>query len=138
MLSKLNLVSIEEEIEMVSNYLDLEKIRFEERLTLSWITDNKINKYLIPPFSIQMLVENAIKHGISTLIEGGEIRIKTEKQKDAIIITVENTGSLKTKVDLGIGIENTRRRLDLQYNGLAIFDIYQKENKVISSITFKL
>jgi two-component system LytT family sensor kinase len=137
MLGKLNLVSIEEEIEMVSNYLDLEKIRFEERLTIKWDIDESINNFQIPPFSFQMLVENAIKHGISNLIEGGEILVRTEKNKDSIIITVENTGTLKTEVDLGTGIENTRRRLDIQYNGTAKFELFEKENKVISSITFK-
>jgi LytS/YehU family sensor histidine kinase len=85
-----------------------------------------------------MLAENAIKHGISTLIEGGEIEIKTEKNQENLIITVINSGTLKTEVDLGIGIENTRRRLDLQYNGLAYFELFEKDNKVISSITFKL
>ncbi len=138
MLGKLNLVSIEEEIEMVANYLDLEKIRFEERLIIKWNTDNQLNKHLIPPFSIQMLAENAIKHGISTLIEGGEIEIKTEKNQENLIITVINSGTLKTEVDLGIGIENTRRRLDLQYNGLAYFELFEKDDKVVSSITFKL
>jgi len=138
MFGKTNLVTIQEEIEMVSNYLDLEKIRFEERLTIEWHLDQQIQDFTIPPFSIQMLVENAIKHGISNLIEGGTISIITKKEDDSISIFVENTGTLKTEIDLGIGIENTRRRLDLQYSGAAEFHLYQKENKVISSITFKL
>lgn len=137
MMGKHNLVSLEDEIEMVSNYLDLEKIRFEERLVVKWDLDEKIKDFLIPPFSIQMLVENAIKHGISTLIKGGEICIKTKKNEESIVITVENSGILKKEVDLGIGIENTQRRLALQYNGNAHFDIKQEESKVISSITFK-
>ncbi len=135
---KLNLVTIEDELEMVSNYLDLEKIRFEERLQINFDLNNDISSFMIPPFSIQMLVENAIKHGISTLIEGGFISVKTEKKENSILIIVENSGFLKTEIDLGIGIENTRRRLDLQYKGTANFEIYQKDNKVISSITFKL
>jgi LytS/YehU family sensor histidine kinase len=138
MFGKTNLVTIEDEIEMVSNYLDLEKIRFEERLTVKWNLSTEINNFHIPPFSIQMLVENAIKHGISTLIEGGEILITTLKTNNTISIVVENSGTLKTEIDLGIGIENTRRRLDLQFKDAAEFIIYQKENKVISSITFKL
>ncbi len=137
MMGKQNLVRMDEEIEMVSNYLDLEKIRFEERLLISWDLDENLNDFLIPPFSIQMLAENAIKHGISNLINGGEIKIKTSKNDHSITITVENSGQLKDEVDLGIGIQNTRRRLDLQYNGMASFDLIQKDNKVISSITFK-
>ncbi len=138
MFGKLNLVPLSEEIEMVSNYLDLEKVRFEERLTIKWELDDQLNSFMIPPFSVQMLVENAIKHGISSLIEGGEIAIKTIKSDDEISITIENSGTLKTEIDLGIGIENTRRRLDLQYNGKAKFNLVEKDNKVISSITFKI
>ena len=138
MFGKLNLVPLSEEIEMVSNYLDLEKVRFEERLTVKWELDDQLNSFMIPPFSVQMLVENAIKHGISSLIEGGEIAIKTIKSDDEISITIENSGTLKTEIDLGIGIENTRRRLDLQYNGKAKFHLVEKDNKVISSITFKI
>lgn len=137
MMGKHNLVSLSDEIEMVSNYLDLEKIRFEERLVIKWDLDESIHEFMIPPFSIQMLVENAIKHGISNLIKGGEIYVKTKKNDESIVITVENSGTLKKEVDLGIGIENTRRRLDLQYNGNANFDIRQEGTKVISSITFK-
>ncbi len=135
---KLNLVSIEDELEMVSNYLDLEKIRFEERLQINWELNKEITHFMIPPFSIQMLVENSIKHGISTLIDGGEIIVKTQKKGNSILIIVENSGTLKTEIDIGIGIENTRRRLDLQYKGKANFDIYQHDNRVISSITFNL
>ena len=138
MFGKLNLVALSEEIEMVSNYLDLEKVRFEERLTIKWELDEQLNSFMIPPFSIQMLVENAIKHGISSLIEGGEITLTTIKSDDEIRIIIENSGTLKTEIDLGIGIENTRRRLDLQYKGKARFDLVQKENKVISSITFQI
>ena len=113
-------------------------MRFEERLTIKWELDDQLNSFMIPPFSVQMLVENAIKHGISSLREGGEIAIKTIKSDDEISITIENSGTLKTEIDLGIGIENTRRRLDLQYNGKAKFHLVEKDNKVISSITFQI
>lgn len=137
MMGKHNLVSLHDEIEMVSNYLDLEKIRFEERLEIRWDLDESIHEFMIPPFSIQMLVENAIKHGISNLINGGEICIRTKKNDNTIVITIENSGTLKKEVDLGIGIENTQRRLALQYNGNASFNIREIDSKVISSIIFK-
>lgn len=137
MMGKVNLVSIEDEIEIVSNYLDLEKIRFEERLRISWDIDPELTTLLIPPFSIQLLVENAIKHGISNLIEGGEICIRTKLINQTIVLQVENTGTLKNEIDLGIGVENARRRLEIQYNGTATFDLYQDQNKVISKITIK-
>lgn len=136
MYGKQNLISTSEEIEMVKNYLELEKIRFEERIKVIWLVDESLNDYLIPPFSLQMLVENAIKHGISKLIEGGVIEIKIGQTQQIIFFTVENSGLLSSTKDIGIGIENTKRRLDLQFKGKANFEIYQSGDKVISSINF--
>ncbi|MBI1838527.1 MAG: histidine kinase [Flavobacteriia bacterium] len=137
MYGKQNLISLENEIEMVNNYLELEKIRFEERLKVIWLVDESLYEFMIPPFCIQMLVENAIKHGISELINGGEIQIKIGQTENDIYMIIENTGLLKKSKDIGIGIENTKRRLDLQFKGKAQFNIYQEENKVVSSINFK-
>ena len=81
-------------------------------------------------------VENAIKHGISKLINGGEIQIKIGQTEDKVFFIVENTGTLGSDKDLGIGIENTKRRLALQYKGKAHFNIYQEGDSVISSINF--
>ena len=133
---KQNLITTSEEIEMISNYLELEKIRFEERLKIAWLIDETLHDFLIPPFCIQMLVENAIKHGISKLINGGEIQIKIGQTEDKVFFIVENTGTLGSDKDLGIGIENTKRRLALQYKGKAHFNIYQEGDSVISSINF--
>ncbi len=112
---KENHISLEEEMEIVSNYLELEKIRFEERLNIIWETDSNLNSFPIPPFCVQTLVENAIKHGISTQIEGGFIKVKSYLQGNKLIISVENTGEIGTSTDTGIGITNTRRRLAIQY-----------------------
>ena len=79
---------------------------------------------------------NAIKHGISKLINGGEIQIKIGQTEDKVFFIVENTGTLGSDKDLGIGIENTKRRLALQYKGKAHFSIYQEGDSVISSINF--
>ena len=102
----------------------------------TWLIDESLHDFLIPPFCIQMLVENAIKHGISKLINGGEIQIKIGQTEDKVFFIVENTGTLGSDKDLGIGIENTKRRLALQYKGKAHFNIYQEGDSVISSINF--
>ena len=116
-LGKENLASLGDELDMVSNYLDLEKIRFEERLNVKWNTDATLNDFQVPPFILQMLAENAIKHGISNLINGGDILIETKKEGENLIIRVVNSGELTGRTDTGIGIQNTRRRLDLQFKG---------------------
>jgi two-component system, LytTR family, sensor kinase len=138
LMGKQNLVSVSEEIQLVANYLELEKIRFEERLTIYWDLDPTLTDFLIPPFCIQMQVENAVKHGVTKRIAGGEILIKTTQKEKIVQIIIENSGNLQPEIDLGIGLENTQRRLDLQYNGTATLNLYEQENKVLSVITFYL
>lgn len=135
-LGKENLVSLEEELEMVSNYLELEKIRFEERLEVKWILDDSLRLFQIPPFSMQMLVENAIKHGISNLVHGGTIIIETKKEDSKVVISVSNSGKIGEAVDTGIGIENTKRRLALQFKDSAEFELFERDNMVIAQLTF--
>ena len=122
---------------MVSNYLDLEKIRFEERLLVMWDLDASLMSFEIPPFSVQMLVENSIKHGISTLINGGEVQIITRQNEEEVYISVINCGTLKSTSDTGIGIENTKRRLALQFVDRARFELFESENKVQANLIFK-
>ena len=136
-LGKENLVRLEDEIEMISNYLELEKVRFEERLVVKWNLDDTLNDFLIPPFSLQTLVENAIKHGISNLIEGGTITIQTSQNEHSLIITVLNSGEIKGNVDLGIGIENTKRRLALQFKDSAELTLSQELGNVKAQLLFK-
>jgi len=128
---------LEEELEMVSNYLELEKIRFEERLEIKWILDDSLRLFLIPPFSMQMLVENAIKHGISNLVNGGIIIILTKKDEGKVIISISNSGKIVESTDTGIGIENTKRRLALQFKDSAEFELFEHENLVTAQLTFK-
>lgn len=132
-----NLVTLEQELQMVSNYLELEGVRFEERLHVTWDIDDRLNNFMIPPFSLQMLVENAIKHGISNMLNGGEIGIITKKVGDEVHLIIRNTGTLGESTDTGIGIQNTRRRLDIQYKGKAEFVLTQEENGVVATLIFK-
>lgn len=136
-LGKENIVRLDEELEMVNNYLELEKIRFEERLEVIWNLDRSLDDFPLPPFSLQMLVENAIKHGISNLIEGGKIIIETRKTSDNVIIEVINSGEITGNVDTGIGIENTKRRLALQFKESAEFELVQMDNQVLARLIFK-
>lgn len=136
-IGKENLVPLETELQMVSNYLELEKVRFEERLTIIWEIDDRLNSFLIPPFSLQMLVENAIKHGISNRMQGGEIRIISRRIDGIVEVVVENSGELLGTTDTGIGLINTRRRLDIQYKGSAEFTLVQGINNVVATLSFK-
>lgn len=126
------LISLDDEINLVRDYLELEKIRFEERLQIKIETSLDLSKHLILPFSIQSLVENAIKHGIEKRKNGGFITVKVDTENDFIKITVQNSGKLSNEItNSGIGLSNLKERLLLQYNGNASFEIMQMEDETV-------
>ena len=119
-----SLISIKDELALVNDYIELEKVRFEERLSISIVMDNDIENHMIPPLSIQLLVENAIKHGIDKRIKGGSILLSITKKEEFIQILVQNPGNLMDNgSEPGIGIKNLTKRLLLQYNGAASFNL---------------
>lgn len=126
------LISLDDEINLVRDYLELEKIRFEERLQIKIETSVNISQHLMLPFSIQSLVENAIKHGIEKRKTGGFITVKIETKNDFIKITVQNSGKLNREIqNSGIGLRNLKERLLLQYNGNASFEIKELEDETV-------
>lgn len=136
-LGKEQLVTFKEELAIVQDYLDLEKVRFEERVQIIQEHDEQLMDLQIPPFIIQTLVENAFKHGIARRIAGGTIWIKSGIKNGLIYIRVENQGTLELNPEKGIGIENTIRRLELQYQGKAQFTLERGNETVIATITLK-
>lgn len=136
-IGKEDLVTVEAEVNVARNYLDLERIRFEERLQVEWELDENIQFFMIPPFTLQMMVENAIKHGISNLKEGGIVKIKVFKEDGHVVLLVTNTGTLKTVSDLGVGIQNIQKRLDLQFGEDAKFLIREINENVEAKIIFR-
>lgn len=126
------LISLNDEIDLVKDYLELEKIRFEERLQIKIETSLDLSQHLILPFSIQSLVENAIKHGIEKRKNGGFIAVKIDMKNHFIKITVQNSGKLSNDIkDSGIGLQNLKERLLLQYNGNASFNIIQMDDETV-------
>jgi two-component system, LytTR family, sensor kinase len=133
-LGKEQLIPLRSELDLINDYLELEKIRFEERIHVDIQHDKTLDDLQIPPFILQTLVENAFKHGIARLVEGGTISIRTARQEEGVRILVENDGTLGAKTDTGIGLRNTIRRLELQYDGKANFQLSEKNKKVTAKI----
>ena len=109
------LVSFDEDIEFVQNYLKLEKRRFGDRLTVEY--DIQATNFRIPLLTLQPLVENAVRHGISKRPEGGTIRITTRELEDSYSILLEDNGvgfdTTKAPDDSWehVGLSNVRTRL---------------------------
>ncbi|MEZ4938559.1 MAG: histidine kinase [Crocinitomicaceae bacterium] len=136
MMGKKNVVSIEEEIDLVKNYLDLEKIRFEERLHVEIDVCKDALDIEIPPLMIQTLVENSIKHGIGKKVEGGKIIINAKVTDDSCKIEVRNPGQISPIKEntTSIGIKNTKDRLRLMFGKNASFTLKQAGNEVVAII----
>ncbi len=132
-------ISIQEELDMVRNYIALSKIQMEDRLQYKENIELDTLPLTIPPMIIQLLVENAAKHGISTLKEGGVINVQINKDSNYLFIIVSNTGKLKLKSNsTQLGLKNIRQRLRLLYGKEARFLLEEKENTVIANIKIPL
>jgi len=122
-------VELREEIKTVEDYLSLEKVRYEDRLTSYIDLDSRTLFWQVPPMMLQTLVENAIKHGVSKAVGGGFIDIRSSLESDKLHITIRNTGVLGDKeASGGFGLANTSQRLDLLYGHEAHFKIYQEND----------
>jgi LytS/YehU family sensor histidine kinase len=95
--------------------------------------DENILGIEIPPMSIQILAENAIKHGISQLADGGEINLSIQMEDD-LVIRVENTGTLKKSTD-GTGLKNAIERIKMLCSPEALFDLVSNGQTVTAQIT---
>lgn len=127
-------VCIEEEIEVVENYLNLESIQYEDRLSYTLEIQPATLEYKIPPMAIQLLVENAIKHGISELPKGGEIRISSKLRRSKLVVEVKNTGRIQYKnKGTGIGLNNIAERLRLVFGTNTEFSLRNTEDNMVSA-----
>jgi sensor histidine kinase YesM len=135
MLGKNMTVTLKEELDLVENYLWMEKVRFEERLTIRMDVDDDTLGFHIPPFMLQTIVENAVKHGISKIIEGGLIELSIILENEFVKIVVRNSGVFdENKTAQGIGLSNTRKRLNLIYGERATFEIFNEDKFVITQL----
>ncbi|MEO7264376.1 MAG: histidine kinase [Ferruginibacter sp.] len=133
---KMETVPLQQELDIVKDYLALEQMRFEERLRIQMDIDEDTLNQPIPPMMLQTLVENAIKHGISKSIDGGMIKIISDFKDNHHELTVINSGKLNGYVNGngdGFGIKSTQDRLNLLYQGKALFEIREVEGGMVES-----
>ncbi|MEP5612214.1 MAG: histidine kinase [Cyclobacteriaceae bacterium] len=132
-------VSIWEELDIVEKYLELESIHYENRLKFEIETDKKLGKYKIPPMIIQLMTENAVKHGISQLKDGGNINVSVSSEKEELILQVSNTGRLKERSKTGgIGLRNATERIRILFEKEPDLDLFQDGEMVRSVLKLPL
>jgi hypothetical protein len=139
----ISVISLEEEISAVTHFLQIQKIRFEEKLQYSVEIDEEAASLKFPVFGLQTLVENAVKYGLKT--HNGVVMIKVSAWKENAIFTVSvsNTGTLWKSNDgdddeksfgTGTGLSNLKARLEIMYSGKACLTINEENNRVVATI----
>jgi len=117
------LVSLEEEINHTRAYLNIEQVRFSDRLTVGIELDDELSEVLLPPLILQPLVENALIHGLKEL-EQGYIKINAEQLKDTVKISVEDNG-------VGISEHFTLLERKIDSSGKGSFGLYNVNQRLL-------
>lgn len=134
---KRELIPLSTELDIVRDYLEIEKARYEERLTVDIQVSPESERAGIPPLLLQTIVENCIKHGIAKIPEGGRIGIISKVSDGTVDVYVFNSGRYDPEQtsDSSLGLENTRDRLDLSFGKDAWLTIGNHgENEVKTTI----
>ena len=128
--SENELTTLGRELDLIEAYLDIERARFEDRLRVRIDVPAALRDLRVPPLLLQPLVENAIKHGIAPLCDGGEVVVSGDLRTTpggaaSLVLVVRDSGAGTTRADLdwrrrgGVGLQNVERRLEYQFGAAA-------------------
>ncbi len=129
-----DLVPLAEELKFAEAYLDIEKMRLESRLNISWNIQPGIQYLLVPPLILQPLIENAIVHGVACSREGGWLEIGIQRVEERIELLVRNSVRGKSATGSGLGLHNTEARLKHLYSSEASMSFTVGEDGVATAI----
>jgi hypothetical protein len=130
--------TLQEEREILEEYLSMERYRLGKRLRVAWAWDKRLDALRLPPLLLQPLVENALRHGISPSRSGGDLLIEAAIEADQATLRVKNTGiPLVHSGNSGgasIGLLNLRSRLELAYGGTALFSLKSEAGWTVAEL----
>lgn len=136
-------VPLQEELEFLEKYLEIEQTRFQDRLTVRYDIDPATLDAEVPRLILQPLVENAIKHGVTPLPTPGLVQITSCIEGDRLHLEVRDngaglTGSARSKFDSGVGLANTRDRLECLYGAAQRLELSEGEAGLAVRLTLPL
>jgi LytS/YehU family sensor histidine kinase len=124
-------IKLRQELEILERYLEIEKIRFQDRLTVKMQIDPAALDALVPQLLFQPLVENAIRHGIAESEKGGVIEIRAERRNGTVHLQVRDNGPgaklAAGNFSEGVGLSNSRSRLEYLYGSAGSFEVRNAE-----------
>ena len=127
-------LTLEDEIEFTRRYLEIERIRFHDRLAVGWDVDPQALKAQVPNLILQPLVENAMRHAVDSNSGTSRIQIVAHLQNDQVVMEVRDDGKDLKKISghngaAGLGLKNTRERLSELYGEGYSFSLSRRENE---------
>lgn len=127
-----------EELELARTYLDVEQVRFGARLQVEMRVDDACAECQVPPLVLQPLIENAIKHGIATMVEGGTVRLEGRVADGRLAVCVENNFDPEAPPPRrhGLGLRNVRSRLETRFGDAAHLYVAAEHNRFRAEMVF--
>ncbi|GLU51353.1 hypothetical protein Dfri01_08140 [Dyadobacter frigoris] len=123
---------VTDEIAIIRTYLDMQKIRFGERMNYKINVDPDALSLQIPSFILQPIVENAVKHGIEKRAENGFVKVEIELDENTMLITISDSGpELSATPGSGMGLQMVRSKLGLLYPGNFTMELNNKPEKYV-------
>jgi len=129
-----DLIPLSKELSNGKKYLSIESLRLGDRMSVEWNIEEGCDRILVPPLSVQPLLENGVYHGIQLLTDGGEIAINISREESYLIIRVtnpipENLNQSNKHKGQGIALNNIEQRLEVIFKGKASIRSFQKDGK---------
>jgi signal transduction histidine kinase len=127
-----------EELELARTYLEVEQVRFGSRLHVEMNVDEACAECQVPPLVLQPLIENAIRHGIATMVEGGTVSVESRVRDGWLEVSVENRYDPESPAPRrhGHGLRNVRDRLETRFGGNARLSASAEDNRFRAEMTF--
>jgi len=127
-----------EELQLARTYLEVEQIRFGSRLQVEMQVDDECAECQVPPLVLQPLIENAIKHGIATMVDGGTVRLEGHIGDGHLAVRVENSfdPDAPSPRRNGLGLRNVRNRLETRFGDAAHLHVSAQDNRFSAEMVF--
>ncbi len=129
-------IPFRDELALAKAYLDVEQVRFGERLRIELDTESACDSCVVPPLFLQPLVENAVKHGIAGLLDGGTIRVEAHCRDGSLRVKIQNEFDPEAPAARkhGLGLQNVRNRLRALYENQARIDTEVVDNRFVVEV----
>jgi len=138
------IIPLEDELATLQAYLEIESVRFRDRLGVEFSCPNDLRGALVPSFVLQPLIENAVKHGVAPTSRPVTIRLEASRDGDDLVVIIEDDGEAPNPVGaqaasgMGVGLTNVRQRLEVLYGARGVLQATPRERGFLVLIRIPL